>query len=85
MCHGWITGTCGWYVSYNATRGISIFKIDRDNEYITKMLKLLRLFKNSKGRDGFQNHKELYDEFANLSVQKSKSIKKWKHVLPDNI
>ena len=77
-------GTCGWYVSYNATRGVSIFRIERDNEYIQHMLKLLVHFKNY-GREAFNKYKDEFDAFTDRSLRKSKSISKWKHVLPEHV
>ena len=77
-------GTCGWYVSYNATRGVSIFRIERDNEYIQHMLKLLVHFKKY-GREAFNKYKDEFDAFTDRSLRKSKSISKWKHVLPEHV
>jgi hypothetical protein len=80
-----IIGTGGWYVSYNATRGVSIFKIERDNEYIKQMLLLLKLFKQNNGRDSFQTNKAAFDNFTSESIKQSKRIQKWKHILPENV
>lgn len=79
------TGTAGWYVSYNATRGISIFKVERDNEYIKKMLLLLKLFKTNNGRKSFQKFSSEFEAFTNASVKKSNGISKFAHVLPKDI
>ena len=72
----------GWYVYANATRGVQIIKVERDDAYLADMLKLLLRFKLEEGVACFDS---THDRFSEKTLDLSKQAQLFRHILPSEM
>ena len=72
----------GWYVYVNATRGVRIIEVERDDAYLAEMLTLLHRFKIEGGPACFD---AAHDRFSERTMELSKRAKEYRHVLPSEM